>query len=181
MVKPPRDRRPAFVPALSDIAATVPNNAALNVAADADATFAFRATQRNIADVDGEFFTLAARNAGTLGNNGNGLNLVDGLIAAFSVNFAGSILGDGADQASVTGAHWAAGTHLWVLDINRTTDVATLYVDGVSHDTANIAAVGAINPAADLILAAAAHHAVVKLDRVLTPAERTHLPTALGA
>lgn len=160
----------------------VPDDPALDIAAGDDATLAFWFTTIHAADVDGEFYTYATRASGNLGANGNGFNLVDGLIAGFGVDFSGSLLGDGTDQAFVVdpGTHWDAGTHLAVLQINRTTDVATLYVDNwtTPFATADIAAVGVLDPAADLTLSSAAHHAVAKWDTLVSPAT---IAAAFGA
>jgi len=154
---------------------TVADDPALDVAADASATWAFWFTQPNVADVDGEAFTLADRTAGNYGADADGFRLIDIKIAAFSADFAGALVGDGANFGFAVGAHWSAGPHLAVLVVDRDTDVATLYVDGASHATADISAVGAIDPAANLTLAVAAHHAAAKWDRALTAHERVRL------
>lgn len=148
-------------------ALAVPDDPALDIAADADATLAFWFTQPNVANVDGEVFQLADRATGTLGGGGVGLRLLDIKVAAFSADFAGMLVADGPDLGAVVGAHWAAGEHVAVLTIDRDTDVATLYIDGVSHATADISAVGAIDPAAGLVLGAGAHHAAAKWDSII--------------
>lgn len=164
----------------SFLTATVPDDAALDVAADADATWAFRFTQPNVANVDGEAFIVATRKTGAMGVDGDGFRLGDIKIAAFGLDFAGAVVGDGADQGFVVGAHWAAGEHTAVLTVDRATDIATLYIDGASHATADISAVGALDPAADLTLGSAFHHAAAKWDRALTPTEVAALGTLLA-
>lgn len=161
------------------ISATIPTGTGLNVTDGDSATLAFRFTQPNVADVDGELFTLVDRSTGTFGVDADGFRLLDIKIAAFSSDFAGGAVGDGADNAFTVGAHWAAGTHTAVWTINRANTTATLYIDGTSHATADISAVGAMDPSAALTLAAANHHGAAKFDRVLTAAEIARLPDLL--
>lgn len=156
-------------------ALTVPDDSALDIAADASATLAFWFTQPNVANVDGEVYRLALREEGTIGAGGTGLVLIDIKIAAFASDFAGAAVSDGTNTGFALGAHWSAGTHVAILVINRDTDVATLYIDGASHATADISAVGAIDPAADLVLGVGAHRSAAKWDRVLDVDEMEHL------
>lgn len=159
-----------YTPTPAFLAATVADDAALDVASDADATLAFWFTTPYLADVDTEQYLYATRITGTAGVDGNGFQLNDIKLDAFALDGFGVIAGDGADQAlPLNNTGWAAGTHLVVVTIDRATDTLTVYVDGVSHATADITSVGALDPAADLILASAAHHAVAKWDSVEDP------------
>jgi hypothetical protein len=164
------------------VSATVPDDSALDVAADADASWAFRFTQNNVANVDGELFVLANRDTGNMGVNGVGFRLLDIKVAAYSSDFAGVVVGDGTDFGFGVGSHWAAGTHTVVVTIDRDTDLMNVYVDGAANGASpvDISAVGALDPAADLTLGAAFHHAAAKWDRVLTADEIAALPYLLA-
>lgn len=161
------------------VTATIPDDPALDIPADADATLAFWFTTPFLADVDGEQYIYVDRGTGTFGFNANGIRLTDIKFDAFFADFFGLLCGDGTDIANaVDNAGWAPGTRLVVITVDRATDTLTLYRDGVSHATADISAVGAIDPAADLVLANAAHLAAAKWDALLEPAD---VAPALGA